>query len=163
MTLNLSEAKNHDCRHHPRGSVRRASGFVLNGQTGSNAQDDSQRRVPEVGFWKLTRKAVGFRPDDSKPDLSSEPFTTGFQQVTCGIRAVSSVHRNAHREADLDTVEVVLRKIELACFRRQSQVKISAGKVIAIDPTRLHRYYTLTALLDPGETRSLESRFERYL
>ena len=31
MTLNLSEAKNHDCQHHPRGSVRRASGFVLTG------------------------------------------------------------------------------------------------------------------------------------
>ena len=32
MTLNLSEAKNHHCRHHPRGSVRRASGFVLTGK-----------------------------------------------------------------------------------------------------------------------------------
>ena len=31
MTLNLSEVKNHDCRPHPRGSVRRASGFVLTG------------------------------------------------------------------------------------------------------------------------------------
>jgi hypothetical protein len=31
MTLNLSEAKNHGCRPHPRGSVRRASGFVLTG------------------------------------------------------------------------------------------------------------------------------------
>src|SRR6266700_7069802 len=29
----LSAAKNHDCRHHPRGSVRRASGFVLTGYT----------------------------------------------------------------------------------------------------------------------------------
>jgi hypothetical protein len=33
MTLNLSEAKNHGCRPHPRGSVRRASGFVLTGNT----------------------------------------------------------------------------------------------------------------------------------
>ena len=33
MTLNLSETKNHDCRHHPRGSVRRASGFVLTGNS----------------------------------------------------------------------------------------------------------------------------------
>ena len=32
MTLNLSEAKNHGCRPHPRGSVRRASGFVLTGK-----------------------------------------------------------------------------------------------------------------------------------
>jgi hypothetical protein len=31
VTLNLSEAKNHGCRPHPRGSVRRASGFVLTG------------------------------------------------------------------------------------------------------------------------------------
>jgi len=34
MTLNLSEAKNHGCRPHPRGSVRRASGFVLTGKAG---------------------------------------------------------------------------------------------------------------------------------
>jgi hypothetical protein len=33
MTLNLSEAKNHGCRPHPRGSVRRASGFVLTGNS----------------------------------------------------------------------------------------------------------------------------------
>src|ERR1700693_214776 len=32
VTLNLSEAKNHGCRPHPRGSVRRASGFVLTGK-----------------------------------------------------------------------------------------------------------------------------------
>jgi len=32
MTLNLSEAKNHGCRPHLRGSVRRASGFVLTGK-----------------------------------------------------------------------------------------------------------------------------------
>ena len=32
MTLNLSEAKNHGCRPHVRGSVRRASGFVLTGK-----------------------------------------------------------------------------------------------------------------------------------
>ncbi len=32
MTHKLSEAENQDCRHHPRGSVRRASGFVLTGK-----------------------------------------------------------------------------------------------------------------------------------
>jgi hypothetical protein len=32
VTLNLPGAKNHCCRHHPRGSVRRASGFVLTGK-----------------------------------------------------------------------------------------------------------------------------------
>src|SRR6266702_1014427 len=31
VTLNLSGSNNHDCRPHPRGSVRRASGFVLTG------------------------------------------------------------------------------------------------------------------------------------
>jgi hypothetical protein len=31
VTHNLSEAKNHSCRPHSRGSVRRASGFVLTG------------------------------------------------------------------------------------------------------------------------------------
>ena len=34
MTLNLSEAKNHGCRPHLRGSVRRASGFVLTDKRG---------------------------------------------------------------------------------------------------------------------------------
>jgi len=29
VTLNLSGAKNHGCWSHPRGSVRRASGFVV--------------------------------------------------------------------------------------------------------------------------------------
>jgi hypothetical protein len=33
VTLNLSGAKNHGCRAHLRGSVRRASGFVLTGYT----------------------------------------------------------------------------------------------------------------------------------
>ena len=37
MTLNLSEAKNHGCRPHLRGSVRRASGFVLT---------DKQEEIP---------------------------------------------------------------------------------------------------------------------
>src|SRR6266850_7092326 len=32
VTLNLSGSKNHGCRPHPRGSVRRASGFVLTGK-----------------------------------------------------------------------------------------------------------------------------------
>ena len=31
VTHNLSELKIKDCRHHPRASVRRASGFVLTG------------------------------------------------------------------------------------------------------------------------------------
>jgi len=31
VTHKLSEAENQDCRYHPRGSVRRASGFVLTG------------------------------------------------------------------------------------------------------------------------------------
>jgi len=32
VTHKLSEPKNQDCRPHPRGSVRRASGFVLTGK-----------------------------------------------------------------------------------------------------------------------------------
>jgi len=31
VTHNLSDDEHHDCRPHPRGSVRRASGFVLTG------------------------------------------------------------------------------------------------------------------------------------
>jgi len=33
VTHKLSEAENQDCRYHPRGTVRRASGFVLTGKT----------------------------------------------------------------------------------------------------------------------------------
>jgi hypothetical protein len=55
MTLNLSEVKNHDCRPHPRGSVRRASGFVLTGKTEVIPKMNSQRRWPEVGFDEIIR------------------------------------------------------------------------------------------------------------
>ncbi len=41
MTLNLSEAKNHGCRPHLRGSVRRASGFVLTGDSELTAEESS--------------------------------------------------------------------------------------------------------------------------
>jgi hypothetical protein len=32
VTQNLSDGEHHSCRPHPRGSVRRASGFVLTGK-----------------------------------------------------------------------------------------------------------------------------------
>jgi hypothetical protein len=32
VTHNLSDDEHHDCRPHPRGSVRRTSGFVLTGK-----------------------------------------------------------------------------------------------------------------------------------
>jgi len=47
MTLNLSEAKNHDCRHHPRGSVRRASGFVLTGNPETILPPDLRASEPK--------------------------------------------------------------------------------------------------------------------
>jgi hypothetical protein len=36
VTHTLSEAKNHSCRPHSRGSVRRASGFLLTGNPEAN-------------------------------------------------------------------------------------------------------------------------------
>ena len=45
MTLNLSEAKNHGCRLHRRGSVRRASGFVLTSDSELTAQETQSRIV----------------------------------------------------------------------------------------------------------------------
>src|SRR5229473_1197717 len=47
MTLNLSEAKNHGCRPHPRGSVRRASGFVLT----SNPEVTKTKALDECNWW----------------------------------------------------------------------------------------------------------------
>ena len=99
MTLNLSEAKNHDCRHHPRGSVRRASGFVLTGQQEVMPRMDSQRRVPEVGFWE----AYAERRWDSAQTIASRTCLPnrslqGSNRSRAASGAVSSVHRNAHRE-----------------------------------------------------------------
>ena len=45
MTLNLSEAKNHGCRPHLRGSVRRASGFVL---TGNSSPIPVMEELPKI-------------------------------------------------------------------------------------------------------------------
>ncbi len=45
MTLNLSEAKNHGCRPHLRGSVRRASGFVLTGNAEVTELHQAGRRL----------------------------------------------------------------------------------------------------------------------
>ena len=56
MTLNLSEAKNHGCRPHPRGSVRRASGFVLTGNTVANSA--KAREINEKTFLKQRRQGI---------------------------------------------------------------------------------------------------------
>src|ERR1700730_8703350 len=51
VTHNLSEAKNHGCRPHPRGSVRRASGFVLTGK-----QEGTELLLVGRRFVKLSAK-----------------------------------------------------------------------------------------------------------
>src|ERR1039457_6434865 len=82
VTLNLSGAKNHGCRPHPRGSVRRASGFVLTGKSevtfsrrcspGLNLRNDFARcqhnvRVEVFGMLRrlidLTELLVPQEPD----------------------------------------------------------------------------------------------------
>ena len=50
MTHKLSELKIKDCRHHPRGSVRRASGFVLTGNTDVGRSADSYLQTAQ-GSW----------------------------------------------------------------------------------------------------------------
>src|SRR5882762_3235207 len=47
VTLNLSGSKNHGCRPHPRGSVRRASGFVLTGKQEGTEYFSFADRRPE--------------------------------------------------------------------------------------------------------------------
>ena len=60
MTLNLSEAKNHGCRPHRRGSVRRASGFVLTGYSDPIVATPRRSLIggllsrPTTRFWILT-------------------------------------------------------------------------------------------------------------
>src|ERR1700676_630809 len=73
VTLNLSEAKNHGSRPHPRGSVRRAIGFVLTGNsspnlvreglpnTGQFNESPSAKPPPEV-FWRV-RSCILFQLD----------------------------------------------------------------------------------------------------
>jgi len=70
-----------------------------NGQTGSNARMDSQRRVPEVGFWE----AYAERRWDSAQTIASRTCLPnrslqGSNRSRAASGAVSSVHRNAHRE-----------------------------------------------------------------
>src|SRR6266850_8196777 len=67
VTLNLSEAKNHGCRPHLRGSVRRASGFVLTGNPEVMPKMDSQRCWPEVLVLYLkSLSAVSEAPPERK-------------------------------------------------------------------------------------------------
>jgi hypothetical protein len=49
VTHNLTDGEHHSCRHHSRGSVRRASGFVLTGEPevkfpiADNSEDDGDK------------------------------------------------------------------------------------------------------------------------
>jgi hypothetical protein len=52
VTHTLSEAKNHSCRPHSRGSVRRASGFVL---TGKSETSSLKTRTGDLGL--MTQKS----------------------------------------------------------------------------------------------------------
>ena len=49
MTHNLSDGEYHDCRPHPRASVRRTSGFVLTGKPDLMQYTDSRLHVPYLG------------------------------------------------------------------------------------------------------------------
>jgi len=62
VTHKLSELKIKDCRHHPRGSVRRASGFVL---TGKPEVIPQERRGREVLVLYLKRPRVKIYRSDA--------------------------------------------------------------------------------------------------
>ena len=54
MTHKLSELKINDCRHHSRGSVRRASGFVLTSNPEVNCCNQAwvlKKYVIRMSFW----------------------------------------------------------------------------------------------------------------
>jgi len=62
VTHNLSEGKNHNCRPHARGSVRRASGFVLTRKAEAIQKRDleeTNRDLPEADF-SFTVERHGF-------------------------------------------------------------------------------------------------------
>ena len=49
VTHNLSDGEYHDCRPHPRASVRRTSGVVLTGKPDLMQYTDSRLHVPYLG------------------------------------------------------------------------------------------------------------------
>ena len=90
MTLNLSEAKNHDCRHHPRGSVRRASGFVLTGKPEENFDSARSQPLNAVVVRRPETPISGAMPDTGQILALAEPI--GLDSV--GPRGfVGGVHR----------------------------------------------------------------------
>src|SRR3989442_12521647 len=69
VTHNLSDGERHDCRPHPRGSVRRTSGFVLTAHPDTTELAKSGRRsgpnlashFPEARLWNTTGSCWGRR------------------------------------------------------------------------------------------------------
>src|SRR5580700_12157677 len=47
VTQNLSDGEHHSCRPHPRGSVRRASGFVLTGNSEVTSEDVTHHQLQD--------------------------------------------------------------------------------------------------------------------
>src|SRR6266566_1956913 len=71
VTHNLSERKYHHCSHHPRGSVRRASGFVLTG----NPEVATSHLCAVDSLQKDTSRAPCARNRKSSPGSRNSAFT----------------------------------------------------------------------------------------
>src|ERR1700728_143439 len=94
MTLNLSEAKNHGCRPHPRGSVRRASGFVLTGYPVVRVE----KPTPITNPWSLVSITSGLptiRPKHRLEITSHIDRANRSSSGICRIPARESRRENA--------------------------------------------------------------------
>ena len=111
MTLNLSEAKNHGCRPHRRGSVRRASGFVLTDKrevmSGRTMARIGLRMMPPFPSSPLRFRTVSFPQSGSKAGISDGAFPSSARNfATCGLHppfvqlaALTSYPRSRSRDA----------------------------------------------------------------
>ena len=93
VTHNLSEGKNHERRLYLRGSVRRASGFVLTGKP----EVIRRRTLDRIGGCRRTRREVVQKSSSRRSapmltfscDISRSPFVDNFRLAdnTAGIVA----------------------------------------------------------------------------
>src|SRR6266851_2920710 len=90
VTHNLSDGKNHNCRPHPRGSVRRASGFVLTGNPEVNCC--YQAIVLAIGPWSTGGNHLQSTLPLAKGSVETY-FVKYFSNRSCDRFAPSSVSR----------------------------------------------------------------------
>ena len=123
VTHNLSERKYHHCSHHPRGSVRRASGFVLTGNSDTNKLGKSCRPSGSYLSENATNPRDHRRPNrfgflvvtfiylkDELPGVLKEELQSQLD-FTCWLRGLNVVE-NLGRRTDVAVRQPVVRVVQ---------------------------------------------------